>query len=129
MAAMDCTVRAYSDEDREAFGRLHRHWLLDNDILEERDELDLADPVASYIDPGGAVFVAVRDGTLVASVAVTPFDDRSVELTKFAVDPEWQGRGLGRMLLDRVLDWARTRGAAPHRPHLEPPIGPRASNL
>ena len=34
------------------------------------------------------------------------------QLTKLAVDPEWQGRGLGRILLDRVLDWARSHGAA-----------------
>lgn len=112
MGAMEWTVRAYRDEDCEAFANLHRRWLVDNELWEERDGLDLADPVASYIDPGGAVFVAVRDGVLVASVAVTPFDERSVELTKLAVDPEWQGRGLGRLLLNRVLDWARTRGAA-----------------
>ena len=112
MAATDWTIRAYRDDDREAFARLHRRWLVDNEIWEQRDELDLADPVGAYIEPGGAVFVAVRDGTLVASVAVTPFDERSVELTKLAVDPEWQGRGLGRLLLDRVLEWARTHGAA-----------------
>ena len=112
MAATDWTIRAYRDDDREAFARLHRRWLVDNEIWEQRDELDLADPVGAYIEPGGAVFVAVRDGTLVASVAVTPFDERSVELTKLAVDPAWQGRGLGRMLLDRVLAWARTYGAA-----------------
>ena len=109
---MEWTVRAYRDEDREAFATLHRRWLVDNEIWEERDELDLADPVAAYVDPGGAVFVAVRDDSLVASVAVTPFDERSVELTKLAVDPQWQGRGLGRLLLDQVLDWARAHGAA-----------------
>lgn len=112
MTANDWTVRAYCDEDREAFASLHRRWLVDHGIWEERDELDLADPVASYIDRGGAVFVAVRDRTLVASVAVTPFDERSVELSKLAVEPEWQGRGLGRTLLNRVLEWARTHGAA-----------------
>lgn len=73
-------------------------------------------PVASRIerlqrlDPAGCKLVAVAQGQLVGAAALIPINAtlrRSHARTlAIAIAPEWQGRGLGRRLLERLLSWA-----------------------
>jgi ribosomal protein S18 acetylase RimI-like enzyme len=69
-------------------------------------ERDLVDPAAYY----DAVFVAEEAGTVVGSVALRVVDARVAELKRMYVLPAHRGRGLGRSLLTRGLEWARERG-------------------
>jgi putative acetyltransferase len=55
-------------------------------------------------------FVAEVDGEVVGSVAVSPTEDRNGHLSRFFVDCAFRGRGLGRLLLTRVVEDARRRG-------------------
>jgi GNAT superfamily N-acetyltransferase len=55
-------------------------------------------------------FVAEVDGRAVGSVAIAPIDAETGHLSKFFVDHEHRGRGLGRLLLAQAVDQARRRG-------------------
>mgnify|MGYP000193393389 CR=1 FL=1 len=44
--------------------------------------------------------------------AVKPYGDGRVELSKMAVTPRAQGRGIGRLLLLEAIDWFRPRPEA-----------------
>jgi ribosomal protein S18 acetylase RimI-like enzyme len=51
--------------------------------------------------------------------ALAPEDnERSIELCKLHVDEAWQGRGLGRMMAERLLELARTSGFAEVKLHV-----------
>jgi GNAT superfamily N-acetyltransferase len=70
---------------------------------ESQEQLD------SYIDEGD-IWVASIEGHIVGHVQVIP-DKASWEVRNVAVSPEWQGQGVGRRLLDFVVERARVAGA------------------
>jgi ribosomal protein S18 acetylase RimI-like enzyme len=57
--------------------------------------------------------VADVDGAVAGFVAVRIHDDRRIgEIDMLAVDPEFQGRGVGTALTTFALDWIRASGIA-----------------
>jgi len=95
----------------QAFARLNYEWIERLFAIEEEDVRSLSNPGEYVIDPGGEIFFVLADGEPVGTVAMTPHAPGIFELAKMAVDPSWQGHGLGRMLIDACIDFARTRDA------------------
>ncbi|MGV3615042.1 MAG: GNAT family N-acetyltransferase [Fimbriimonas sp.] len=71
-------------------------------------EADLVDLEATY---GGAFFVVEEDGCLLATGGVLPVSDGTFKVRKMYVHREARGRGQGRMMLSRLVEEARARGA------------------
>jgi GNAT superfamily N-acetyltransferase len=63
-----------------------------------------------YAAPRGAFFVARRDGRVVGSAGVERVPDAAAELHRLYLDAGLRGRGLGRALVETVLDWCRDHG-------------------
>jgi GNAT superfamily N-acetyltransferase len=63
-----------------------------------------------YAPPRGALFVVRDGGRVVGSVAVNRLGEDAAELHRLYLDADVRGRGLGRVLVERVLEWCR--GAA-----------------
>lgn len=59
---------------------------------------------------GGDMLVARDGGAVIAMGGLAPASGRSVELCKLHVDAAWQGRGLGRLLTQRLIELATARG-------------------
>ena len=64
----------------------------------------------SYIDGGGAFWIARVDGVLVGTCGVFPVGDGIYELRKMYLRPRSRGLGIGKRLLDLAVDWTRARG-------------------
>lgn len=106
------TVRMLKDAaDAAAFRALNEEWIARYFVLEERDHRQLDDPVAAYINPGGAILIAELDGRPIGCVALAPDGNGAWELSKMAVAPESRGHGTGRKLLGAAVDHARELGA------------------
>lgn len=59
------------------------------------------------------VWVAVEAESTVGFVAAKLHEEDSMgEIYMVAVDPDWQGRGIGSALIDHALDWMKTSGMA-----------------
>lgn len=61
-------------------------------------------------DPGGLYVVAEQDGELAGHLLLDPLPlaaNAHVCSLNIVVYPEWQGRGLGRKLMEHAVDWAR----------------------
>jgi GNAT superfamily N-acetyltransferase len=65
----------------------------------------LSDPERHILADGGRVLFAIdTDDRAVGTVALKHEGEGVYELTKMAVDPAQQGRGIGRRLLQRAID-------------------------
>jgi ribosomal protein S18 acetylase RimI-like enzyme len=85
-------------EDRDAFSSSTAMWAGDNDT-EERWRARLAD---------GPCFIAYDEGRPVGMVAGR-VDDGAAELISMWVAPEARRRGIGRTLIERVVEWSAGR--------------------
>jgi GNAT superfamily N-acetyltransferase len=59
---------------------------------------------------GGDMLVVRDSGTVIAMGGLAPAGGGSVELCKLHVDACWQGRGLGRLLTQHLIELATARG-------------------
>jgi ribosomal protein S18 acetylase RimI-like enzyme len=104
-------IVTYRDEFKPAFESLNLDWIEEHFWVEDIDRQVLSDPKGTIVDHGGEVFFAVEDGVAVGTCALIQHDDWIYELSKMAVHPSAQGRGLGNLLMDAMIGWARERHA------------------
>lgn len=101
----------YRDEYAADFDRLNREWLETYGLLEPLDEDYLRAPRQRIVEPGGQIFFAVTDREVLGVCAAIWHEPGVLEMAKLAVSPAAQGQGLGRKLVQTVLDYARAAGA------------------
>lgn len=109
-------IRPATNRDAAAVRRLVFGVLDEYGLSPDPDgtDADLTDIEAHYQRPGG-LFEVVEgdDGRIVGSVGLMPMQTetgRVGELRKMYLAPDVRGRGLGRQLLERVLEHARALG-------------------
>jgi N-acetylglutamate synthase-like GNAT family acetyltransferase len=76
-------------------------------LLANPDAIEL--PVSQI--ESGLVFVAEKAGVTVGFAAVLPREDGQMELDALFVEPSMWRQGIGKVLLDRCVEAARTHGA------------------
>jgi 2-haloacid dehalogenase len=105
-------IVGYRPELAAAFRDLNLQWIRAHFAVEQIDLVQLSDPVACIVAPGGEVLTLLDDGRPVGCCAMIPAGERVYELAKMAVAPEFQGRGHGHRLLEAAIARARERRAA-----------------
>jgi GNAT superfamily N-acetyltransferase len=63
-----------------------------------------------YAAPRGGLWLASAGEAGVGCVALRPLSDDAAEVKRMFVDASWRGRGVGRALLETLIDGARARG-------------------
>ena len=71
---------------------------------------ELAGLPGAYAPPRGRLLLATDGGIAVGCIALRPFNGPTAEIKRLYVRPALQGRGLGRMLVTRVIAEAREAG-------------------
>ena len=71
---------------------------------------DLLDIPRHYADRGGWFSVLTDAGRVVGTVAAVPKDAAACEIKRLYLLPQYRGRGLGRALMEHILDRAREAG-------------------
>ena len=104
---MDVIIETYRPEFRSAYEQLNRDWLESNGLLEDADLVYLQHPERHILSPGGQMYFAVVQGSVVGTCSAIPVSPTVVELAKLAVDRKSQGRGIGRTLAEAVVEFAR----------------------
>jgi putative acetyltransferase len=93
------------------FAKLNRQWLEGLGLLEDADEKYLNSPRESIIDRGGQIFFAIEGQVVLGTCAAVRHSSEVVEIAKLAVEPSARRRGIGRLLIRTVIDYARGMGA------------------
>jgi putative acetyltransferase len=104
-------IREFEPGDEVAFRELNQEWIERYFRMETPDIEVLYNPVTAILEPGGRIFLAVRDGQTVGCCALIRMAEDEYEVAKMAVAPAAQGGGIGRTLLAAVIEAARQSGA------------------
>lgn len=103
----------YDDaKHHEAFKVLNERWIRELFVIEEADIYEIDHPLENIIEKGGVIFMAELGGVAVGSFAMMRSKNPKYdyELVKFAVNPDIQGHGIGRRLMEACLNEARRTG-------------------
>ena len=102
----------YRPEHRLVFKEMNQRWIEKYFRMEASDHKALDKPQQSVLDGGGAILVAYCDVEIAGICALVKLNDMpyDYELSKMAVDPKFQGLGIGYLLAKAIEDRAKKLG-------------------
>ena len=109
--ASSVTIEVFKEKYKLDFETLNLQWIKKYFKVEEEDSKILKNPESYVIDGGGQIFFAVKDGKAIGTAAMVLTKERIFELSKMAVDSSYQGLGIGRMLINECIDFAKRKKA------------------
>jgi ribosomal protein S18 acetylase RimI-like enzyme len=80
------------------------------DLCFQGFEEELAGLPGNYAPPSGRLLLAVQDDEAAGCVALRRMEQDVCEMKRLYVRPAYQGLGIGRMLVERVIEEARDAG-------------------
>ncbi|SHN14863.1 Acetyltransferase (GNAT) family protein [Cyclobacterium lianum] len=104
-------ILPYSEGLAPYFLSINREWIERFFAMEPFDFAQLQHPVETLINPGGQVLFAEWKGEIVGTVGMKNMGGQQFELIKMGVLSKAQGQGIGWLLGQAALDWARGQGA------------------
>jgi putative acetyltransferase len=107
----EVTVREFQPGDEIAFRQLNEEWIERYFRVEAKEQEVLADPKGTILDDGGRIFFATVENRCVGCCALRRLSDAEFEVAKMAVTSSFQGAGIGRKVLQAVIEAGRAMGA------------------
>ncbi len=102
-------IHDYQPEFKKDFKDLNHEWLTQYFAIEEEDKRLLDNPEEEILAKGGKIIFASKSGEIVGTAALIHLQERICELTKMAVKPTFQGKQIGRLLLNSLIDCAKEK--------------------
>lgn len=94
---------------RKAFFDLNKAWLEAHFLLESYDIEVLSNPEREVLDGGGEIHFGLLGEEAIATFALTQRRKGVMELNKMAVHLNHRGKGIGHLMMNRVMDICRLR--------------------
>lgn len=101
-------IRRNDPRDFQAFAELNIEWIRDLHHVETIDQ-HMYDHPETYAENGNSIFAVLIDNAVAGVCALKQDGDGEWELTKMAVSPGFQGRGIGKVLMDTVEEYAKIK--------------------
>lgn len=104
----------YQRKYHEAFAALNKEWISTYFKMEESDHKALNNPKGYILDKGGYILVALYNNEPVGVCALIKMDDPAYdyELAKMAVSPKVQGKNIGWLLGQAIVEKAKDLNAS-----------------
>ena len=107
----DVVIREFQAADADAFFELNREWIQRLFWLEPAELEVLWHPQTAILDPGGCIFMAVRNRVCVGCCALIAIGPGEYELAKMAVTATERRHGIGRRLIAAAIAKAERLGS------------------
>jgi putative acetyltransferase len=106
----EITIRLFQPGDANAFRELNEAWISKFFRLEEPDRIQLSQP-EDILRAGGQIVMALAGEERIGCCALVFIKPGVFEVAKMAVSESYQGRGIGRRLLEYTIAQAKALGA------------------
>ena len=100
----------FTQDLKEPIKTLNYEWLEKYFRVEDGDIMALSNPQEQIIDKGGFIFYAKLKGDIVGTASLLKKSETVFELGKMAVSEKAQGSGIGTLLLEHCLSFAKEKG-------------------
>jgi len=97
----------YSGEYANDFRDLNLEWLDKYNLTESHDLEVINHPKEEILDRGGHIFLAREGDKIIGTAGLANEGDSVYELVKMTVAPEFRGKGISKMLIEKCLEKAR----------------------
>jgi putative acetyltransferase len=106
-------IVAYESQYKEAFKALNEEWIKAFFVMEAGDYKLLDNPEEHILNKDGHIVFALLDGEVVGTCALVKTEDNPLtfELSKMAVSPKAQGKKLGYLLGNALVEKAKELNA------------------
>lgn len=101
----------YIPKYQKAFKALNVEWISQYLSLEKPDYKALDNPDDYILKQGGSILIALYDNVPVGCCALIKMENNTFELAKMAVSPQVQGKGIGLLLGNKIIEKAKIIGA------------------
>ena len=98
--------RPYNQTDAQAFKSLNIEWLEAYFEVESYDELVLSNPQTEILDPGGSIFMVLKEGKTIGTFAFIKKGEGIYEFSKMALTPKERGKGYGNLMMQFAIRYA-----------------------
>lgn len=105
-------VNVVASDNVEAARELFREYakvIGDAEVCAQGFEREIEELPGNYAEPDGCLLVATRDGALAGCVALRPLGEGSCEMKRLYVRPAFRGCGIGKILVEALLEYAAGR--------------------
>ena len=100
----------YTEALKEHIKTLNVEWLEKYFSVEPNDVISLSNPKEEILDKGGYIYYATVDGAVAGTVSLLRITSDEFELGKMAVSGNYQGYGIGNVLMQHCIDEAQRLG-------------------
>ena len=104
-------ITSFNKKYKADFEKLNREWIEEFFQMEDEDFHTLQNPESYVIQKNGEIFFAINDQIVIGTAAMIPFSEDVFELAKMSVKKDFQGKGVGKLLLKRCIQFAQERNA------------------
>jgi GNAT superfamily N-acetyltransferase len=101
----------HKPEYKVHFEKLNKAWLEEYFTVEPIDRWVLENPEEAILSAGGMIFFVKYRENIIGTVALMKIGHATFELTKMAVDKNYQGIGAGKFICSAAIDEARKLNA------------------
>ena len=100
-------IISFETQYAQDFYDLNVEWLETYFYVEDFDREVLSNPEQYILNPGGHIFFAIENDTILGTVALLKKEEGAFELTKMAVLPNQRGKKIGQKLMQYCIDFAK----------------------
>jgi putative acetyltransferase len=104
-------IKEYEPAFAGAYKQLNLEWIEQYFVVEQHDREQLDNPDEYIISKGGYILFALYDKEVVGTCALIRTGECEFEMAKMAVSPRFQGKKIGRLLGEAILEKSRSLGA------------------